>query len=114
MRESAIHGNAASCFMIASVWLAMLGLIGFLKFATTRLSSSSRLPNGTPFMVASTRRATFSKERALVSFSASASIIKSSDAAYIASALAGLSWMTPRLDIGIPVSPANCAASERR
>ena len=114
MRESAIHGNAASCFIIASVWLAIDGRMGFLKFATTRLSSSSRLPNGTPFMVASTRRATFSKDRALVSFSASASMMRSSDAAYIASALAGLSWMTPRLDIGMPVSPANCAARLRR
>ena len=40
-----------------------------------------------------------------------ASMMASSLAAKMASALAGLSWMTPRLEMGTPVSPANSAAS---
>ena len=39
--------------------------------------------------------------------------MQAAEAGDIASALAGLSWITPSIETGIPVSPANRAASER-
>lgn len=69
--------------------------------------------NGFCYATASMRRARRDSALLLSRQKFCASMITSSFAAYIASADAGLSWMTPRLLIGTPVAPEKRAASWR-
>ena len=89
-----------------------LGIAGLRKFGVKSVYWSASSSSGTSISPAIAMRASVLRDSRAPSLKSSHSMMRGSDAAYIASALAGWSCMTPSVLIGTFVSPLKRAARD--